>query len=406
MESQTQVLMSLLLWVSGAYADIVMTQSPSSLAVSAGEKVIISCKSSQSLYSSYYQKNYLARYQQKPGQAPKLLISWASTWNTGVPDRFIGSGSGTDFTLTISSVQAEDLADYFCMQHYGTPPTVLQPTTQTSSESLTSCLHHAQQGSLPVPKKQPLLQLSEMGSSALLLWVLLLWVPGFTRDIVLNQSPASLGRATISFKANESVSLFGNSYMHWYQQKPRQPPKLFIQGASYLSSGVPVSFSSSGSGTDFTSTIHTVEADDAKLLLSADLEVSSQSNLPVPKKQPLVQLSEMGSASLLLWVLLLWVPGSSADIVLTQSPPSLTVSLDKGLPCPAGLARYSSYALVSIETRAALQTPHLCSIKPRIWGPARFSGSGSGTDFTLTIHPMEADDAATYFCLQSNEYPP
>ncbi|OBS73443.1 hypothetical protein A6R68_16019, partial [Neotoma lepida] len=99
MELQTQVLMYFLLWVSGAYADIVMTQSPSSLAVSTGEKVTISCRSSQSLYSSSY--NYLAWYQQKPGQSPKLLISWASTRNTGVPDRFIGSGSGTDFTLTI-----------------------------------------------------------------------------------------------------------------------------------------------------------------------------------------------------------------------------------------------------------------------------------------------------------------
>ncbi|KAK7796396.1 hypothetical protein U0070_005440, partial [Myodes glareolus] len=44
--------------VEGAYADIVMTQSPTSLAVSAGEKVTISCKSSQSLLSGSY--NYLA----------------------------------------------------------------------------------------------------------------------------------------------------------------------------------------------------------------------------------------------------------------------------------------------------------------------------------------------------------
>ena len=133
---------SLVFLIAGACADIVMTQSSSSLAVSAGEKVTISCKSSQSLLYSGNQKNYLAWYQQKAGQSPKLLIYWASTRYTGVPDRFIGSGSGTDFTLTISNVQVEDLAEYYCQQGYSDPLTVLQPSTQTSSESLTSCLHH------------------------------------------------------------------------------------------------------------------------------------------------------------------------------------------------------------------------------------------------------------------------
>ncbi|KAL1764318.1 Ig kappa chain V-IV region B17 [Sigmodon hispidus] len=135
MEPMTQIVTSLLFWMSGVCADIVMTQSPSSLAVSEGEKVTISCMSSQSLYLSAYQANYLAWYQQKPGTSPKLLIFYAYTWASRVPDCFIGSGSGADFTLNISSVQDEDMADYYCAKHYSNPITVLQPPTKTFFES-------------------------------------------------------------------------------------------------------------------------------------------------------------------------------------------------------------------------------------------------------------------------------
>nr|6BF4_C Chain C, VRC-PG05 Fab light chain [Homo sapiens]6BF4_L Chain L, VRC-PG05 Fab light chain [Homo sapiens] len=98
--------------------DIVMTQSPDSLAVSLGERATIHCKSSQSVLYRPNNRNYVAWYQQKPGQPPRLLIHWASFRESGVPDRFTGSGSGTDFTLTISSLQAEDVAVYYCQQYF------------------------------------------------------------------------------------------------------------------------------------------------------------------------------------------------------------------------------------------------------------------------------------------------
>uniref|UniRef100_F1MH40 Ig-like domain-containing protein n=1 Tax=Bos taurus TaxID=9913 RepID=F1MH40_BOVIN len=118
--------------------DVVLTQTPLSLSVIPGETVSISCKSTQSLkYSDG--KTYLYRLQHKPGQSPQSLIYYVSNRYTGVPDRFTGSGSETDFTLTISSVQAEDAGVYYCFQGTQVPPTVIQPWTQTSLPGWRSC---------------------------------------------------------------------------------------------------------------------------------------------------------------------------------------------------------------------------------------------------------------------------
>nr|5NYX_L Chain L, LIGHT CHAIN [Homo sapiens]5NYX_N Chain N, LIGHT CHAIN [Homo sapiens]5NYX_P Chain P, LIGHT CHAIN [Homo sapiens]5O1R_L Chain L, Uncharacterized protein [Homo sapiens]5O1R_M Chain M, Uncharacterized protein [Homo sapiens] len=95
--------------------EIVMTQTPSSLSASVGDRVTITCRASQSI------SNYLNWYQQKPGTAPKLLTYAASSLGSGVPSRFSGSGSGTDLTLTISSLRPEDFATYYCQQSYGSP---------------------------------------------------------------------------------------------------------------------------------------------------------------------------------------------------------------------------------------------------------------------------------------------
>ncbi|KAJ8245158.1 hypothetical protein COCON_G00235920 [Conger conger] len=95
-------------FVEESMADIVVTQSPSAQAVQQGDTVSISCTTSQSV------GNNLQWYLQKPGQAPKLLVYDATTRQSGIPDRFSGSGSGTQFTLKITGVQAEDAGDYYC----------------------------------------------------------------------------------------------------------------------------------------------------------------------------------------------------------------------------------------------------------------------------------------------------
>nr|7DCE_L Chain L, Light chain of Fab fragment [Oryctolagus cuniculus] len=93
-------------------ADVVMTQTPSSVSAAVGGTVTINCQASQSISA------YLAWYQQKPGQPPKLLIYDASDLASGVSSRFKGSGSGTQFTLTISALECADAATYYCQSYY------------------------------------------------------------------------------------------------------------------------------------------------------------------------------------------------------------------------------------------------------------------------------------------------
>ncbi|XDB59015.1 hypothetical protein AB1E18_012420 [Capra hircus] len=97
----------------GSWAQAVLTQ-PSSVSRSPGQRVFITCSGSSSNVGT---GNYVGWYQQVPGSAPKLLIYGATSRASGVPDRFSGSRSGNTATLTISSLQAEDEADYYCSSY-------------------------------------------------------------------------------------------------------------------------------------------------------------------------------------------------------------------------------------------------------------------------------------------------
>uniref|UniRef100_A0AAY4AUN8 Ig-like domain-containing protein n=1 Tax=Denticeps clupeoides TaxID=299321 RepID=A0AAY4AUN8_9TELE len=110
---------TLFFYIYGCTGDTILTQSPAVHVAQPGDKVKINCKADRAT------DEYLHWYLQKPGEAPKILITYATTRHDGIPERFSGAGYGEDFTLTISGVWGEDAGVYYCQQRNNVPFTQL-----------------------------------------------------------------------------------------------------------------------------------------------------------------------------------------------------------------------------------------------------------------------------------------
>nr|AES93016.1 immunoglobulin light chain [Squalus acanthias] len=103
-------------------ADPALTQ-PTSVSTSQGRTVKITCTLSGGNIGLYF----TSWYWQKPGSAPMFVWYGTSTRGSGIPDRFTGSvdSSSNRMHLTITDLQSEDAADYYCAARYSSTYTFI-----------------------------------------------------------------------------------------------------------------------------------------------------------------------------------------------------------------------------------------------------------------------------------------
>ncbi|KAM9118331.1 uncharacterized protein ACDP82_016592 [Pangshura tecta] len=256
------LLLTLLTYCSGASSQPTLTQPPSD-SVSLGNTMKLSCTLS-SQHSGYI----VGWYQQRDGQAPRFLWLSSGTKGDGVPDRFTISSSGAIRYLTITNVQPEDEATYYCgadyssgssyglwfksnaAKHQGTgvpsgfsgskdvANTTINPTiTDDQADDETGYYCGTGSGVLHRVSLQPVV----------------------TQELSMSVTPG--GTVTLSCSLSNGAITTSNA-PGWFQQKPGSAPQLLIYNTNNRPTGIPARFSGSISGNNAVLTITGVQAED------------------------------------------------------------------------------------------------------------------------------------------------
>ncbi|NXR26471.1 LV1 protein, partial [Cinclus mexicanus] len=196
---------------------------PSSVSANVADTVRITCSGSSYSYGWFQQK--------VPGSAPVTVIYANDKRPSDFPSQFSGSKSGSTGTLTITGVQAEDKAVYYCGNNDGSSA----PSSLSANVGDT-------------------VRITCSGGSSIFGY----YYGWFQQKAALTQQPSSLS-ANVGDTVRITCSGSSNSYYGWYQQKvPGSAPVTVIYDNNKRPSDIPSRFSSSGG----TLTITGVQAKD------------------------------------------------------------------------------------------------------------------------------------------------